>query len=186
MVNKAILVGRLGKDPERRTAQSGKVVCRFSLATDTGFGDNRTTDWHNIVCFDKQADFCGNYLHRGSLVYIEGRITNREYEKDGTKQRICEIIANTVQSLGGRNESQGAGGSFDANAYDSPAYGGNSGYSNSGSNYGGGNYNNGGSNYNNNRSYGGNNGGSAPAPAAPAQPDSFDGGDVISDESIPF
>ncbi|MBQ9395080.1 MAG: single-stranded DNA-binding protein [Proteobacteria bacterium] len=183
MVNKAILVGRLGKEPERRTAQSGKVVCRFSLATDTGFGDNRTTDWHNIVCFDKQADFCGNYLHRGSLVYIEGRISTRQYEKDGAKQYITEIIASTVQSLGGRNESQGAAGSFDANAYDSPAYGGNSGY-NGGSNYGGGNYNNGGSNYNNNRSYGGNAGN--PAPAAPSQPDSFDGGDVISDDSIPF
>lgn len=171
MVNKAILVGRLGKEPERRTAASGKVVCRFSLATDSGFGDNRTTDWHNIVCFDKQADFCGNYLHKGSLVYVEGRITNRQYEKDGVRQSICEIIANSIQSLGSRSESQGAAGNFDASVYDSPAYGGNSGY-------------NSGSNYNNSRSYGGNTGNSSPAPAA--QSDSFDGGDVISDESIPF
>lgn len=129
MVNKAILVGRLGKDPECRTAASGKKVCRFSLATDSGFGESRTTDWHNIVCFDRQAEFCERYMRKGALVYVEGRISNRQYEKDGAKQYICEIIANTVQSLSSRNEGAANGSAgFDANAYDAPAYGGSASY----------------------------------------------------------
>ncbi len=156
MVNKAILVGRLGKDPECRTAQSGKTVCKFSLATDTGFGDSKATDWHNIVCFDRQADFCKNYMRKGSLVYVEGRITNRSYEKDGVKQFITEIIANTVQSLGGRGESQAPAGNFDANAYDAPSYGGGSSYQ------------------------------SAPAAPKPAQNDSFGAGPDIESEDFPF
>ena len=163
MVNKAILVGRLGKDPEARTTPAGKTVCQFSLATDTGFGDKRTTDWHNIVCFDKQAEFCRNYMRKGSLVYVEGRITNRQYEKDGVKQNITEIIANTVQSLGAKGESGGGAGNFDTSVYDSPSYGG-------GNSYGG-------------QSYG------APASApssAPAPADSFGGDDGISNDDIPF
>lgn len=133
MINKAILVGRLGRDPECKTAQSGKLVCNFTLATDTGFGQSKTTDWHRIVCFDKQAEFCRNYLRKGSLVYVEGRISYRQYEKDGAKQYITEILANSIQSLQSRSEAQGAAGNFDANAYDTPAYGGNS--YNSGSSY---------------------------------------------------
>lgn len=126
MVNKAILIGRLGRDPECKTAQSGKLVCNFTLATDSGFGQSKTTDWHRIVCFDKQAEFCRNYLRKGSLVYVDGRISYRQYEKDGVKQYITEILANSIQSLQSRAESQGAAGNFDANAYDGPAYGGNS------------------------------------------------------------
>ncbi len=126
MINKAILVGRLGRDPECRTTQSGKTVCNFTLATDTGFGDSKTTDWHRIVCFDRQADFCRNYMKKGSLVYVEGRISYRQYEKDGVKQYITEIIASSVQSLQSRGESQGAAGNFDVNVYDSPSYGGGS------------------------------------------------------------
>ena len=126
MINKAILVGRLGKDPEKRTTPNGKVVCRFTMATDTGFGEKRTTDWHSIVCFDRQAEFVSNYLRKGSLVYVEGRISYNNYEKDGQKRTFTEIIANTVQSLSGRNESGSAGGNFDVAQYDSPAYGGGS------------------------------------------------------------
>ena len=126
MVNKAILIGRLGRDPECKTAQSGKLVCNFTLATDSGFGQSKTTDWHRIVCFDKQAEFCRNYLRKGSLVYVDGRISYRQYEKDGAKQYITEILANSIQSLQSRAESQGAAGNFAANAYDGPAYGGNS------------------------------------------------------------
>ena len=158
MVNKAILVGRIGKDPEARTTPAGKTVCRFSLATDTGFGDKRTTDWHNIVCFDKQAEFCRNYMRKGSLVYVEGRISTRQYEKDGAKQYITEIIANTVQSLSSKSESSGAAGNFDTSVYDSPAYGGSSSYSAPSSGPS-----------------------SAPAPA-----DSFGGDDGISNDDIPF
>ncbi len=162
MINKAILVGRLGKDPEARTTPAGKTVCRFSLATDTGFGDKRTTDWHNIVCFDKQAEFCRNYMRKGSLVYVEGRITNRQYEKDGVKQNITEIIANTVQSLGSKGETGGGAGNFDTSVYDSPAYGSNS--------YGGQSY-----------------GAPASAPASsPAPADNFGGDDGISNDDIPF
>ena len=78
------------------------------------------------MCFDKQAEFCRNYLRKGSLVYVDGRISYRQYEKDGAKQYITEILANSIQSLQSRAESQGAAGNFDANAYDAPAYGGNS------------------------------------------------------------
>ena len=126
MINKAILVGRLGKDPEKRTTPNGKVVCRFTMATDTGFGDKRTTDWHSIVCFERQAEFVSNYLRKGSLVYVEGRISYNSYEQDGQKRTFTEIVANTVQSLSGRNESGGAGGNFDVAQYDAPAYGGGS------------------------------------------------------------
>ena len=126
MINKAILVGRLGKDPEKRTTPNGKVVCRFTMATDTGFGEKRTTDWHSIVCFDRQAEFVSNYLKKGALVYVEGRISYNSYEKDGQKRTFTEIVANTVQSLSGRNESGAAGGNFDVAQYDSPAYGGGS------------------------------------------------------------
>ena len=90
MINKAILVGRLGREPEYRASQSGKASCRFSLATDSGYGQSRKTEWHSIVCFDKQAEFARDYLHKGSLVYIEGRISYGEYEKDGVKASVVE------------------------------------------------------------------------------------------------
>ena len=126
MINKAILVGRLGREPEYRASQSGKASCRFSLATDSGYGQSRKTDWHSIVCFDKQAEFARDYLHKGSLVYIEGRISYGEYEKDGVKHKTVDILASTVQSLGGRNDSPNAGGSFDSNRGDSSSYSQNS------------------------------------------------------------
>ena len=128
MVNKAILIGRLGKDPEKRATPAGKTVCRFTLATDTGFGDNRKTDWHNVVCFDRQADFVANYLRKGSMVYVEGRISYGQYEKDGVKRYTTDIIANTVQNLSGRGDGQQAGGNFDVAQYDSPVYGGGNNY----------------------------------------------------------
>ncbi|MBR4986368.1 MAG: single-stranded DNA-binding protein [Proteobacteria bacterium] len=176
MVNKAILIGRLGRDPECKTAQSGKLVCNFTLATDTGFGQSKTTDWHRIVCFDKQAEFCRNYLRKGSLIYVEGRISYRDYEKDGVKQKVTDIIASSIQSLQSRSESQGAAGNFDANAYDTPSYGGGSSYNSAPS-----------------QSYGGSSYNSAPAQQynnAPAQPynnapaDNFVDG--IANEDIPF
>ncbi len=161
MINKAILVGRLGAEPEIKAAQSGKTVCRFRLATDTGFGQNKKTDWHSIVCFDRQADFVRNYLHKGSLVYVEGRISYGQYEKDGVTRYTTDIIANTVQSLG-KNEGQSMGaGNFDPNMYDTPAY-------------------NSAPSYNSAPTY------SAPAPSAPApEPDAF-GGEGITNDEIPF
>ena len=96
MLNKVMLIGRLGRDPERKTTQSGKSVCTFTLATDTGYGDNKKTDWHNITVFDKTADNCAKYLHKGSPAYVEGRISYDSYEKDGIKHTTTKIIANTV------------------------------------------------------------------------------------------
>ncbi|MBO5789266.1 MAG: single-stranded DNA-binding protein [Clostridia bacterium] len=96
MLNKVMLIGRLGRDPERKTTQSGKSVCTFTLATDTGYGDNKKTDWHNITVFDKTADNCAKYLHKGSPAYVEGRIAYDSYEKDGIKHTTTKIIANTV------------------------------------------------------------------------------------------
>lgn len=159
MVNKIILVGRLGIDPECRTTPQGKDVCRFRMATDSGFGESRKTEWHTVVCFDKQAQFCRNYMRKGSLVYVEGRMTYGSYEnKDGVKVNTAEVIANTVQSLGKNDNNSNAGGNFNVAQYDSPAYGGNSG------------------------SYGG--GQSQSAPVSEPAPESYASG--ISDDDFPF
>ncbi|MBF6568968.1 MAG: single-stranded DNA-binding protein [Candidatus Binataceae bacterium] len=112
-VNKAILIGNLGRDPEVRYLPSGQTVASFSLATSDSYSDrsgNRQerTDWHNIVVFGKQAELCSQYLKKGRQVYIEGRIQTSQYEaKDGTGKRSrTEIVAQRVQFLGGK---QGGG-----------------------------------------------------------------------------
>lgn len=110
MVNKVILVGRLGKDPELRTTSGGKQTCRFSLATDSGFGDNKRTDWHSIVAWEKTAEACGRYLRKGSLVYVEGRLRYDKYEKDGQTRYTTDVIVNSIQFLSTKNE--GGGGNF--------------------------------------------------------------------------
>jgi len=108
-VNKVILVGNLGRDPEVRATPSGQSVCNFSLATterytDRGGQQRDQTEWHNVVAWGKTADICGQYLKKGRQVYIEGRLTTRQYEaKDGTGKRYrTEIVAQRVQFLGGR------------------------------------------------------------------------------------
>ena len=108
-VNKAIIVGNLGRDPEVRYLPSGQSVANFSVATSESFNDksgNRQerTDWHNIVVYGKQAELCGQYLKKGRQVYVEGRISYREYEaKDGSgKRKVTDIVAMRVQFLGGR------------------------------------------------------------------------------------
>ena len=107
-VNKAILVGRLGKDPELKYTPSGKSVCNFSLATSNKYEDNEYTVWHNIVAWGKLAELCKEYLSKGREVYIEGRIDNRSYEKkDGTKGYISEVVVQNVQFVGSRGDSQG-------------------------------------------------------------------------------
>lgn len=112
MVNKVILVGRLGKDPELRTTASGKQNCRFSLATDSGYGDNKRTDWHNIVAWEKTAEVCARYLRKGSLVYVEGRLRHDKYEKDGQMRYTTDVVVHSVQFLSTRSEN--AGGNFDS------------------------------------------------------------------------
>ncbi|HTW89196.1 MAG TPA: single-stranded DNA-binding protein [Candidatus Binataceae bacterium] len=108
-VNKAILVGRLGRDPEVRYLPSGQSLASFSVATSENYNDRggqrqERTEWHNIVVFGKQAELCGQYLKKGREVYIEGRIQTRQYEaKDGSGKRSrTEIVAQRVQFLGGR------------------------------------------------------------------------------------
>ncbi len=116
MVNKAIIIGNLGKDPEVRFTPSGRAVAKFSVATTEKWNDQQgqkqeKTEWHNIVVWGKQAETCGQYLSKGRQVFIEGRITNRSYDdKDGNKKYISEIIARDVRFLGGRDGGGGAGG----------------------------------------------------------------------------
>src|SRR2546425_2296245 len=106
-VNKVILVGNLGKDPEVRFTPSGRAVAKFSLATtdswmDQESGRQERTEWHNIVVWGKQAESCGQYLTKGRQVYIEGSLRSRSYDdKDGNKRYITEIVAQRVQFLGG-------------------------------------------------------------------------------------
>lgn len=110
-VNKVILVGNLGKDPELRYTPSGAAVATFSLATTNPFKDregNRTTEWHNIVAWRQLAEICGKFLHKGKQVYIEGRIQTRSYDdRDGNKRYITEIVAEQMQMLGSRDEQGG-------------------------------------------------------------------------------
>jgi len=112
-VNKEILIGNLGRDPELRTTPSGQTVVSFSVATSESFNDRsgarqERTDWHNIVVWGKLAELCSQYLRKGRSVYIEGRISYSQHEaKDGSGKRYrTEIVAQRVQFLGAR----GAGG----------------------------------------------------------------------------
>ena len=109
-VNKAILVGNLGKDPELKYTPSSVAVCTFSLATTEKWTDkdgNRQekTDWHNIKIWRKQAEIAAEYLKKGSSVYIEGKIETRSWEQDGQKRYMTEIIADRFQMLGGKGNS---------------------------------------------------------------------------------
>jgi single-strand DNA-binding protein len=113
-VNKAILVGRLGKDPETRYTSGGQAVCNFSLATDETYKDRsgerqKRTEWHKIVVWAKQAEIAQQYLRKGSLVYVEGRIQTRQWDdKEGQKRTTTEIVATNFRMLGGRGDNAGA------------------------------------------------------------------------------
>ena len=105
-VNKAILVGHVGKDPEIRSTSSGDTVASFSLATNSGYGEKKTTDWHNVSVFGKSANFVRNYVKKGAQVYVEGSIRNRSYvDKNGIKKYVTEIKGYTVQALGQKESS---------------------------------------------------------------------------------
>jgi len=113
-VNKVILIGRLGKDPEVKYTQSGLAVARFTMATDETRKDasgerQQKTEWHNIVAWDKLAEICGQYLNKGKQVYNEGRIQTRSYEdKESKKRYITEIRADNMVMLGSRGEGSPA------------------------------------------------------------------------------
>src|SRR5690349_24264735 len=114
-VNKVILVGRLGRDPETRYTGSGQAVANFSVATDESYKDRngerqKRTEWHKIVVWGKQAEIAQQYLKKGSLIFIEGRIQSREWQdKEGQKRTSFEIVANNFRMLGGRAEGAAAG-----------------------------------------------------------------------------
>lgn len=114
MVNKVILVGNLGRDPEIRSTPSGQNVANFSVATTRRWKDrdgNRQekTEWHNIVAWGKQAEIAGQYLTKGKQVFVEGRLETRSWEKDGQKHYRTEVICDQFTMLGGGTRSDGAG-----------------------------------------------------------------------------
>ncbi len=107
-VNKVILLGRLGRDPELRYTPNGAAVCTFSIATDESYTDRdgqkvERTEWHNIVMYQKLGELAHQYLKKGGQVYIEGSIRSREYtDKENIKRRVFEILGNEMTLLGGR------------------------------------------------------------------------------------
>lgn len=113
-VNKVILIGRLGKDPEVKYTPSGAPVAKFSLATDEVFKDRageqqRRTEWHNIVAWNKLAEICGEYLTKGKQVYIEGSIRSRQWEdQQGNKRTSYDIVAREMKMLGSKADSERA------------------------------------------------------------------------------
>jgi len=114
-VNKVILLGRLGKDPELKYTPSGQAVTKFSLATserwkDKGSGEfQERTEWHNIVCWSKLAETANQYLTKGSSVYIEGRLQTRSWEdKENKRHYMTEVIVNEMVMTGGRGEGGGS------------------------------------------------------------------------------
>lgn len=113
-VNKVILVARLGADPEIRYTAGGQAVATLRVATNewSGAGDNREerTEWHRVVVWGKLAERCSEYLSKGRQIYLEGRLQTRSWEKDGVRRYSTEIVANTVQFLGGGDREGGGGG----------------------------------------------------------------------------
>lgn len=118
-VNKVILVGRLGKDPEVRNFENGNAVANFTMATTESYKDRTTgekkeiTEWHNIVLWRGLAEIAQKYLHKGDLVYIEGKLRTRSWEKDGVTRYTTEVIADNMTMLGSRSGGSGGGYSGD-------------------------------------------------------------------------
>lgn len=113
MVNKVILIGNLGRDPEVRYTQNGTAVATFSVATTEVFkkqdgGKDERTEWHNVVAWARLGEICGKYLSKGSKVYVEGRLQTRKWQdKDGQDRYTTEIVAREMKMIGG---ASGAGG----------------------------------------------------------------------------
>ncbi|WP_273445421.1 single-stranded DNA-binding protein [Neolewinella agarilytica] len=115
MVNKITLVGRLGADPEVRTLESGAMVAKFGLATSESYRDKsgewqEQTEWHDVVLWRGLAERAQEYLKKGSLVYLEGKLTHRKWQdKDGNPRKTTEVVANYFRMLSSRNENSGSG-----------------------------------------------------------------------------
>ena len=128
-INKVILVGNLGRDPETRYMPSGGAVTNVSIATSKQWRDRDSgeqkerTEWHRIVFFNRLAEIAGEYLKRGSKIYIEGELRTRKWERDGQDHYTTEIVANEMQMLDSRGEMGGGGGGYSGG----PSGGGNQG-----------------------------------------------------------
>ena len=120
-VNKVILIGRLGKDPEVRNLENGVAVANFTMATSESYKDRttgekkETTEWHNVVLWRGLAEISQKYLHKGDLVYIEGKLRTRSWEKEGVTRYTTEIVADNMTMLGSRS----GGGSNSSSEYGS-------------------------------------------------------------------
>ena len=120
-INKVILIGNLGRDPETRYSQGGNAVTNFSVATSDQWRDKQSgdqqerTEWHNVVCFARLAEIAGEYLRKGSKVYIEGSLRTSTWEQDGQKRYRTEVMARDLQMLDSRGQGGGgfeSGGSY--------------------------------------------------------------------------
>ncbi len=116
-VNKVILIGNLGRDPEVRYAPSGSAICNVAIATSRNWKDKTSgerqeeTEWHRVVFYDRLAEIAGEYLKKGKSVYIEGRLKTRKWtDKDGVEKYTTEVIAQEMTMLGGREGGAGGGG----------------------------------------------------------------------------
>ena len=124
-VNKVILVGNLGKDPEVRYLPSGSAICNITVATSRQWKDKTSgerqeeTEWHRVTFFDRMAEIAGEFLKKGRPVYVEGRLKTRKYtDKDGVEKYATDIVATEMQLLGGREDR--AGGGDERSAYAEP------------------------------------------------------------------
>ncbi|MBL4679183.1 MAG: single-stranded DNA-binding protein [Pseudomonadales bacterium] len=114
-INKVILVGNLGNDPDTRYLPNGDAVTNISIATSESWKDKQTgqnvdrTEWHRVVFFRRLAEIAGEYLKKGSKVYVEGKLQTRQWEKDGQKHYTTEIVANEMQMLDSRGDMGGGG-----------------------------------------------------------------------------
>ena len=113
-LNKVLLIGHLGKDPELKYTPNGTAVCNFSIASSDSYkGDDGNwvdrTEWHNIVVWRKLAEICGQYLKKGSKIYMEGKLTTESYEKDGIKRYITNIVMSDMLMLDKKDAGGGAG-----------------------------------------------------------------------------
>lgn len=132
-INKVILIGNLGRDPEVRYAPSGAAICNVTIATSRNWKDKNSgdkmeeTEWHRVVFYDKLAEIAGQYLKKGRSVYVEGRLKTRKWtDKDGVEKYTTEIIADQMQMLGGREgmgggDDGGYGRESDGGGYSAPA-----------------------------------------------------------------
>lgn len=112
MLNKVQLIGRVGKDPEVRYSTNGDAIANFTVATSERYKDKQTgeavekTEWHNVSAFRRLAEIIGEYVHKGSLIYIEGKIQTRKYEKDGVTHYATSIVASEMKMLGSKDGGQ--------------------------------------------------------------------------------